>query len=173
MQFNLNIPSINGSFINISILSILIGGLISLIISTFGCKLNYIGTIIGYVFISVAILSIIMMLAINKQIISILPFTILIGSILGLLIIIGTNKNINKYTVSMEYYTNCIYALFILLVIFFLFFNEIKNDYTNKLSIGLTYVLIILSFCFMGYVVIIKNILYNSTTDEKNTCSLT
>ena len=162
----------NNNITNISIISIIVGGLISIIISTFGCQLNFIGSLIGYILIGIAMLSIIIQMVTTTTIslIKIIPFIIFTGSIIYLLSIIGTNdKIINNYTVSMDYYFWCGWALIILLFTFFIFFKEIGLENNSK-SEYIYYILIILSFCFFADVIIIKNILHNNTTDEKNTC---
>ena len=160
----------------IGIISLFIGGLISIIISTFGCKLNYLGSIIGYVLIGTSIISVIFHILTSKQttstILTLMPFLIFIGSILGLLIIIGTNdKFINNYTVSMDYYSYNNVALIILLISGFIFIKEIYFDYTKaQAQVNIYYILIILSLCFFANFIIIKDVLQLSTTDEKNTC---
>ena len=158
----------------IGIISLFIGGLISIIISTFGCKLNYLGSIIGYVLIGTSIISVIFHILTSKQstILTLMPFLIFIGSILGLLIIIGTNdKFINNYTVSIDYYSYNNVALIILLISGFIFIKEIYFDYTKaQAQVNIYYILIILSLCFFANFIIIKDVLQLSTTDEKNTC---
>ena len=134
----------------IGIISLFIGGLISIIISTFGCKLNYLGSIIGYVLIGISIIAIIFHILTNLSTLSppppiyliLMPFLIFIGSILGLLIIIGTNdKFINNYTVSMDYYSYNNVALIILLISGFIFIKEINFEY--KATANIYYILII------------------------------
>ena len=159
--------------IDYGIIALYIGGVISIIISTFGCKLNLLGSTIGYSIICIAMICIMgqsLFLLTNtptstnisiSKIMVVIPYLIFTISIIILLIIINNHSiSINNYTVSMDYYSKCTILLFILLVTFFIY----KNFPTN------IHILIILSLCFFGNVIIIKDILNYSTTDEVNTC---
>ena len=165
----------------------IIGGILSLIIGVFDYKSNYTALLVGYAFISIVIVNILLDLfvyfknAADKVNIALVwmnafPFIIILISIICLFFILGQHGDqIDGLYVSIKYYEKCSNALLTLIVIITIYSSAIvpliiKNNADNWpiLDVDIPFVLLFFALWFFGYVVVIRDILKYNTTDERN-----
>lgn len=162
-----------------------IGGLLSLIIGVFDYKSNYKALLVGYAFITIVIVLILLDLFanfknnyVNAALVwmNACPFIIILISIICLFFILGQHGDqIDELYVSMQYYEKCSNALLTLIVIITIYSSAvvpliIKDNVTNWpiLNVDIPFVLLFFALWFFGYVVVIRDILKYNTTDERN-----
>ena len=164
-----------------------IGGILSLIIGVFDYKSNYTALLVGYAFISIVIVNILLDLSVyfkyntdqvNAALVwmNAFPFIIILISIICLFFILGQHSDqIDGLYVSMQYYEKCSNALLTLIVIITIYSSAIvpliiKNNVTDLpiLDVDIPFVLLFFALWFFGYVVVIRDILKYNTTDERN-----
>ena len=160
----------NGYIIN----ALLVGGIISIIVSISDVKSTYMGSIIGYTVMFIAIMFIIYNIYVQNMeaqgssfmaIVYSFPFILIECAIFMLIYIISTNeKHINNFSISTEYYDKNSYA-FITLVIIIILYLYNKTDLTDYSVLG---IITFFGLCFLGYVVIINDILKYTSTDDPN-----
>jgi ABC-type dipeptide/oligopeptide/nickel transport system permease subunit len=165
-----------------------IGGILSLIIGVFDYKSNYTALLVGYAFIAIVIVTILLDLSayfkfevdekVNGALVCMnaFPFIIILISIICLFFILGQHSDqINGLYVSMQYYEKCSNALLTLIVIITIYSSAIvpliiKNNEKEWpiLDVDIPFVLLFFALWFFGYVVVIRDILKYNTTDERN-----
>lgn len=167
-----------------------IGGILSLIIGVFDYKSNYKALLVGYAFITIVIVLILLDLyaagadsitnfgQVNAAMIwmNAFPFIIILISIICLFFILGQHGDkIDELYVSMKYYEKCSNALLTLIVIITIYSSAvvpliIKDNTFNWpiLDVDIPFVLLFFALWFFGYVVVIRDILKYNTTDERN-----
>ena len=160
---------------------LIITGLISLIIGIFNYKANYVGLIVGYICISIAIMCVLYEIITNKTSINIplkimnaVPFIIMLISIIWLFFILGYHQDkIDGLYTPMQYYdknSNAVLTLFLIIIIYSQAVSGNFNTPDNSpiLEVDVPFVLLFFALWFFGYIVIIRDILTFNITDERN-----
>lgn len=160
---------------------LIITGLISLIIGIFNYKVNYIGLILGYSLISIAIISVLLFILTNKisnniplKFMNAVPFIIMLISIIYLITILTHNKDkIDGLYTPMQYYDKNSSAVLTLILIIIIYSTSVSGNFNTPdnwpiLDVDVPFVLLFFALWFFGYVVIIRDILLFNITDERN-----
>ena len=158
----------SGTIIN----ALLIGGIISIIISISDVNSTYMGSIIGYTTMFIVCIFIIYGIfqsenstSIARSVAYSMPFILIASAVFMLIYIISTNQTkINNYSISTEYYDKSSYA-FITLVIIIILYKYNSQSLTDFSILG---IITFFGLCFLGYVIIINDILKYSSTDDPN-----